>query len=74
MEHYKNKGIETIDIIENELSSMEFIGFCRGNVFKYISRLGKKGDPIEDLKKARDYIDYMITHTESQRLLEEFNG
>lgn len=29
------------------------LGFCLGNTVKYIAREGKKGAPIEDLKKAR---------------------
>ena len=38
------------------------LGFCLGNAVKYISRAGKK-DPektIEDLKKARWYVDREI--------------
>lgn len=38
------------------------LGFCLGNAVKYISRAGKK-DPaaeVEDLKKARWYIDRAI--------------
>ncbi len=34
------------------------LGFCLGNVVKYISRAGKKSkDPIEDLEKARWYLE-----------------
>lgn len=29
------------------------LGFCLGNTVKYLSRAGKKGDRLEDLKKAR---------------------
>ena len=36
------------------------LGFCLGNAVKYISRAGKKGDAIEDLKKARWYLDREI--------------
>lgn len=33
----------------------------RANVIKYIIRAGRKSDnPISDLKKARDYIDFEI--------------
>lgn len=40
-------------ILANEL------GFCEGNVVKYISRWRSKGR-VEDLRKARDYIDMLI--------------
>jgi hypothetical protein len=32
------------------------LGFCLGNVVKYISRAGKKGNRLEDLKKAQWYL------------------
>ena len=42
------------------------LGFCLGNVVKYIARAGKK-DPakeLEDLKKARWYLDWEIARME----------
>jgi hypothetical protein len=51
--HYK-KTIQPIDyIIANNLN------FCEGNVIKYITRYKEKGG-IDDLLKARQYIDYLI--------------
>lgn len=41
------------------------LGFCLGNTVKYISRAGKKGDVIEDLKKARWYLDREISTREA---------
>jgi hypothetical protein len=43
------------------------LGFCLGNVVKYVSRAGKKGDPLEDLKKARWYLDREIENLERIR-------
>lgn len=43
------------------------MGFSLGNAIKYIARAGKK-DPdktIEDLRKARWYLDEEIAHLES---------
>jgi hypothetical protein len=45
------------------------LGFCLGNTVKYISRAGKK-DPqkeLEDLKKARFYIDWEIQKLEKSK-------
>ena len=42
------------------------LGFCLGNTVKYISRAGKKGAAIEDLKKARWYLDREIQNRESK--------
>ena len=40
------------------------LGFHLGNTVKYISRAGKKEDAVEDLKKARWYLDRMIERLE----------
>jgi hypothetical protein len=37
------------------------IGFCEGNVIKYVSRWQQKGG-VEDLRKARHYLDLLIDH------------
>ena len=36
------------------------LGFCLGNAVKYLARAGKKGDAIEDLRKAAWYIQHEI--------------
>lgn len=41
------------------------LGFNLGNSVKYISRAGKKGDRIEDLRKARWYLDREISNMEN---------
>jgi len=38
------------------------LGFNLGNTVKYISRSEKKGAPIEDLEKARWYLDREIAN------------
>jgi hypothetical protein len=62
--HYKQGGIETIDVIEAWQ-----LGFCLGNAIKYISRAGKKdpGAELEDLKKARFYLNREIANIEKAR-------
>jgi len=40
------------------------LGFSLGNCVKYIARAGKKGGMIEDLKKARWYLDREIERLE----------
>lgn len=37
------------------------LGFCLGNAVKYIARCEKKGNPVEDLRKAAWYLDREIT-------------
>lgn len=43
------------------------LGFHLGNAVKYIARAGKKGAALEDLKKARWYLDRMIERMEAPR-------
>ena len=42
----------------------EEMGFCLGNVVKYIWRRNLKGDTLKDLKKARWYLDREIRRME----------
>jgi hypothetical protein len=58
--HYTDGGIETIDFIKAKMSDDELRGYCIGNALKYLSRAGKKGDVLQDLKKARWYLDFYI--------------
>ncbi len=59
-DHYKSCKIEPIEYIEaNEL------GFHAGNVVKYVSRYKQKNG-LDDLKKARWYIDRLIELEESK--------
>ena len=57
--HYKKhpSGVECITVTEH-------FNFCRGNAIKYIWRSGEKGSEIEDLKKARWYLDREIERLE----------
>lgn len=57
--HYNQGGIETIDGIRAALGE-GFVSYCRGNVLKYIWRCGKKGDALEDLRKAAKYLQWAI--------------
>lgn len=52
--HYKDMKIQPVEyIVANDL------GYCEGNVVKYVSRWKSKGG-VDDLRKARHYIDLLI--------------
>lgn len=57
--HYNShpSGVEAIAICEH-------MNFCVGNAIKYLFRAGKKGDLLEDIKKARWYLDREISRLE----------
>jgi hypothetical protein len=60
--HYKShpSGIECVQVTEH-------MNFCLGNAVKYIWRAGLKGDALEDLRKARWYLDREIQRLEGER-------
>ena len=57
--HYASGGIECIDAMQAMLTREEFIGYLRGNIFKYQWRYKLKNG-IEDLKKAQWYANRLI--------------
>jgi len=57
-DHYKG-NIETFDYLKDKLSPEELVGFCKGNIIKYVTRESKKCG-VEDLKKAKWYLDKLI--------------
>lgn len=66
-QYYTDSKIEVIDYIEDKN-----LGFCLGNVVKYVSRAGRKHSAgmsdkekaIQDLKKAQYYLDRRIKELE----------
>lgn len=63
--HYTQGDIETIDYIRDKLTDEEFVGYCKGNVLKYISR-EKYKNGTEDLKKAQVYLGWAIGRREEK--------
>lgn len=61
--HYKEhpSGVECIDVVEH-------MNFNRGNAVKYIWRAGLKADEVEDLEKARWYLDREIARLKRTRV------
>ncbi|ASH35196.1 DUF3310 domain-containing protein [Listeria monocytogenes] len=61
--HYTTGGIEPIKFIQSHNMNFE-----KGNVIKYVTRAGKKEGQkeVKDLKKARQYLDFLITKLEDE--------
>lgn len=59
-EHYQHpSGVECIDVVEH-------LPFNVGNAIKYLWRAGRKGDVLEDLRKAEWYVAREIKRLERQ--------
>lgn len=56
--HYKEGGIEVIDILKAKLTPEEFQGFLKGNIVKYTLRARLKNGE-EDIKKAEWYAKFL---------------
>jgi len=53
-DHYQKKAIQPVEYIH-----ANGLGFCEGNIVKYVSRWKDKGG-VKDLEKARHYLDILI--------------
>jgi len=59
-QHYNMGTIEVLDFILDQA-----LPYLAGNIVKYVCRYRYKGNPVEDLKKARFYLDRLIKETET---------
>lgn len=66
-DHYKtNGGLETIDVIKEFTDGLQGIQATdTGNILKYMCRWKKKNG-LEDLKKARWYLEHLIKEVEEE--------
>ena len=60
--HYNRGKYEVIDVIEDW-----HLGFNLGNAVKYIGRCGHKDDPVQELEKAKWYVQREIDRIKKER-------
>ena len=65
--YFHPSGIEVIDITRYE-------SFLRGNIIKYVLRAPYKGNELQDLKKAAQYLEWEIERIERGLAIEEMVG
>ena len=58
--HYNQFPVEVIELTEH-------LNFCRGNVVKYVCRAHLKNNELEDLKKAKWYLEREINRVIQQQ-------
>lgn len=63
-DHYNVGSIEAIEAIKASMPENEFRGYLKGNLMKYVWRYDYKGKPVEDLRKARWYLERLIEELE----------
>jgi hypothetical protein len=64
--HYTAGRFEAIDVIEDAAQHAPdpVLGALQWQVLKYMLRLWGKGNPLQDAKKARWYLDRLIAKLE----------
>tara|TARA_R110000868_G_scaffold401234_2_gene676613 strand:- start:64 stop:258 length:195 start_codon:yes stop_codon:yes gene_type:complete len=60
-EYYQTATLDVIDICK-----LYDLNFNKGNVLKYVCRAGRKDNEIQDLIKAKEYIEREISHLKSK--------
>ena len=63
--HYRQGKYECIEVMVETFGIEATKNFCLLNAFKYVWRAGDKNG-LEDLKKARFYLDYYISLEEGK--------
>lgn len=63
-DHYNQGDIECIDAMKAAMSEEQFKGYLRGCAMKYLWRFDNKGSPVEDLRKAKWYLEKLIEELE----------
>ena len=61
--HYNQSGVECIDAI-SAATGDNFKYYLQGNIMKYLWRFDYKGKAVEDLNKAKWYLDKLIEHVD----------
>ena len=63
-DHYNNGAMECSDYLKDNMSWDAYLGYLEGNTKKYLHRWRYKGKPLQDLAKARWYLDRLIKEQE----------
>lgn len=54
--HYKDMPVPPWDVMQATMTHAEFVGFLKGNIYKYALRAGKKDGSDDDAAKCRHYM------------------
>lgn len=65
--HYNQGDVECIEAIKSATINKKGIeAVCVGNVIKYLWRYEGKGEPLEDVKKAKRYLEMLIENLKTK--------
>lgn len=58
-DHYKTMGIQTWDVVDTWPIEQQ-IGYYRGNALKYVMRMGRKDENVQEIKKGIHYLEKLV--------------
>lgn len=66
-EHYQG-AVQPIQLMRAQMSKEAFMGFLRGNIIKYTSRLGKKDKEAKETAKILQYALWLHQTAQGEEL------
>lgn len=66
-EHYFG-SIEPLELMQAQMTSEAFKGFLRGNIIKYVSRMGKKDPEEKEATKVLRYAQWLLKVTKGETI------
>ena len=67
-EHHYDGEVQPIELMQAQMTREAFIGFLRGNIIKYATRLGKKDAPEKEAKKIQTYANWLVKVLNNQEI------
>lgn len=67
-EHHYDGEVQPIELMQAQMTKEAFIGFLRGNIIKYATRLGKKDAPEKEAKKIQTYANWLVKVLNNQEI------
>ena len=68
--HYKT-DVQPIEVMEANMTPEEFRGFLRGNIIKYVCRLGRKDDEVQEVNKIIRYANWLKASYEGRSIIKD---
>ena len=56
---FRSMGVEPWDVVDSWPLEQQ-IGYYRGNALKYLMRMGRKDESVQELKKSLHYMQKLI--------------
>lgn len=64
--HEEYPDLECIDAIQASMPPEQFAAYLKGSAMKYLWRYENKGEPMNDLRKAKTFLEFLIAHVNQQ--------